>query len=223
MDRAWHKPLALIGLLFTLFSNSQVFAQSNYYIENERTFYGGVLAGANFDQVDGDNYAGYHKVGLNVGGVVYIKFDEHVAASMQILYSQKGSNANYAQGLAPGQSIINYGVNLNYAEIPILFNYFDKRKSHFGGGFSYSRLASSKEHITIDPPLNPPVDPNSFAFRKSDYNLVLAGDLHIWKGLFLDIHFQYSLVSIRDKTPVDYTRGAQFNNLWVVRTMYLFN
>lgn len=215
------KYLRIVSLLLLLcFGYGQSWAQ-NYYLENERTFYGGVLAGVNLTQVDGDNFAGYHKVGANVGGIAYIKFDEHLAASMEILYSQKGSRATDAQPIAPGLFITNYDINLNYAEVPILFNYFDKRKSHFGGGISYSRLAGSSEHLTIEPAPNPPIDVSKYPFKKSDYNLVLAGNLHMWKGLFLNVRFQYSLVSIRSKTPV-YTRADQFSNLWVIRLMYLF-
>lgn len=196
------------------------FAQKGYYIEDERTFYGGVVAGANFLQVDGDYFAGYHKVGFNMGGIVYTKLDEHLAASLEILYAQKGARSTEAQQIASGQYITTYGIDLKYAEIPVMINYFDKRKSHFGGGFSYSRLASSSEYITTSPAQN--FDLNKYPFKKSDYNIVLSGNLHCYKGFFLNIRFQYSLVSIRDNIPQDYSKAAQFNNLWVVRVMYLF-
>src|SRR5690606_17623874 len=70
---------------------------SSFYEEEPRTFYGGLLLGSNFTQVDGDNFAGYHKVGLNAGGIVYTHLGEKVAASMEILFSQKGSRSNKAQ------------------------------------------------------------------------------------------------------------------------------
>jgi len=35
-------------------------------------FEGRLLAGFNFSQLDGDTYAGYHKVGINAGGMVYV-------------------------------------------------------------------------------------------------------------------------------------------------------
>ena len=195
-------------------------AQKGYYIEDERTFYGGFVAGANFLQVDGDYFAGYHKVGFNMGGIVYTKLDEHLAASLEILYAQKGARSTDPQQIASGQYITNYGIDLKYAEIPLMINYFDKRKSHFGGGFSYSRLASSSEYITTYPAQN--FDLNKYPFKKSDYNLVLSGNLHCYKGFFLNIRFQYSLVSIRDNIPQDYSKASQFNNMWVVRVMYLF-
>lgn len=192
----------------------------NYYMEDERTFYGGVILGTNFTQVDGDNFAGYHKIGLNVGGIVYIKLDEHVAASMEILFSQKGSRATDPQVLNPGLYITKYNIDLNYAEVPLMINYFDKRKSHFGGGVSYSQLASYKESITTQPYQN--IDLNKYPFKKGDLNLVLGGSLRIWKGFFFNLRFQYSLISIRDKIPQDYAKAAQYNNMWTIRMMYLF-
>ena len=93
---------------------------SSYYIEDPRTFYGGVLVGGNFSQVDGDNYAGYHKVGLNVGGIVYTHLAEHLAVSLEILFSQKGAKGNQEQMANANAFMINkYQTTLNYAEIPV--------------------------------------------------------------------------------------------------------
>lgn len=212
-------PYILIAALAALFvTTGRANAQS--YYEDERTFYGGLIAGGNFTQVDGDNFAGYNKTGLNVGGIVYTKLDEHVAASMEVLYSQKGARSKGYFTVNSGTFITDYGITLNYAEVPILLNYFDKRKSHFGAGFSYSRLGTSKEFITVVPTSN--VNLNDFPFKKSDYNFVLSGNLHCWKGLFLNLRFQYSVISIRNNTPQNYSRGEQFNNMYCVRLMYLF-
>lgn len=196
---------------------------SNFYVEEPRTFYGGLVAGTNFSQVDGDSYAGYHKVGINVGGIVYTHLGENLAASLEILYAQKGSRGHKQQLSAGNQFLItDYRINLNYAEVPVMLNYFDHRRSHFGGGISYSQLVSADEKITTDP-----FDPNTanldqYKFRKSDFNILLAGNLHLWKGLFLNMRFQYSLAPVRKTIPPGYGRAEQYNNLWTVRLMYLF-
>lgn len=193
----------------------------NYYLEDERTFYGGIIAGTNFTQVDGDNFAGYHKVGFNIGGIVYTPVAPHVALSMEVLYSQKGAKSKDYFVISPGQYITDYKITLNYAEVPIMLNYFDKRKSNFGAGVSYGRLGTADEHIVTNPVMN--VNPDDYPFKKSDFNFLLSGNLHCWKGLFLNIRFQYSLVSIRNDTPPYFGRGQQFNNMWTTRLMYLFN
>lgn len=207
-------------LLLMLAAGVRAYAQSSMYLENDRTFYAGLIAGANFTQIDGDDFAGYDKQGLNVGGIVYTKLDEHLAVSLEILYAQKGSKSKYAQELDPGFFITTYGASLNYAEIPVLVNYFDKRKHHFGGGFSYSRLATVKEYITTNPPQAYNLE--QYPFKKSDINLILNGDVHLYKGLFLNIRFQYSILPVREKIPQSYTKAPQFNNVWAIRLMYLF-
>lgn len=220
---------ALFLTIFTLSSFSFVLKAQNpssFYIEDPRTFYAGVLAGANFSQVDGDSYAGYHKAGLNLGGIVYAHLGENLAASLEILFSQKGARGHRPQESGAATFINAYRIDLNYAEIPIQINYFDKRRSHFGAGFSYSQLITSKETLETNPPQVPGnsgyVNLEDYPFKKSDINFIVGGNLHLVKGLFLNARFQYSLASIRKNTPPGYSRADQFNNLWTVRLMYLF-
>ena len=207
-----------ILLAFLLLSITKVSAQ-NYYTDDHK-FYGGLVLGTNLSQVDGDDYRGYDKAGLNAGAIVFSKIDDQLAWSMEILYSQKGSKSNGVQALEPGIYIQKYGVNLNYAEVPVMINYFIKGKSNFGGGLSYSRLASSSENLTEIGAATPNL--NNYPFKKNDLNLILGGNVHLWQGLYFNLRFQYSMVSIRDKIPQNYVNAAQYNNMWVLRVMYLF-
>lgn len=201
---------------------------SSYYVEAPRTFYGGLVAGANFTQVDGDNYAGYRKMGMNVGGIVYTKFDQHLALSLEILYSQKGARGHFSQRSTNGYTITDYNVRLNYAEVPIQLCYFDRRRSHFGAGFSVARLVSVKENGVFADSTAPVVNFDDYQFRKMDYNFIIGGSLHIWQGLFVNARFQYSLRPVREgeigvKLPPEFSgRRQQYNNLWAVRVMYVF-
>lgn len=220
--------LAALSLLFAAKAMAQ--NPDSYYEETPRTFYGGLIAGANFSQLDGDNYAGYHRVGFNVGGIVYTRFDEHLAASIEILYSQKGAHGNHEQQGINGSIVRSYDVRLNYAEVPLQICYFDRRKSHFGAGLAISRLVSVKETGTVDLVPGPPVDFDKYPFKKMDYNFIIGGSLHLFGGFFLNARFQYSLVPVRKGNLQDGTgvppyfagRGQQFNNMWTVRVMYLF-
>jgi hypothetical protein len=216
---------ALPALLLTLrATTAQAQNPASYYEEIPRLFSAGIIVGGNATQVDGDNYAGYHKFGLNLGGVAYAHFSDHVAASIEILYSQKGSRGHFAQ-LSTNRafSIRKYNIALNYAEIPLQIHYFDQRKSHFSAGFSASRLISSKETATTEPVQV--VDFEPYPFRKMDYNIVAGGSLHLWEGLYFQARFQYSLRPIRENDlPVEFSgRNQQFNNMWTVRLMYLFD
>jgi hypothetical protein len=195
------------------------------YLERPRLFYGGLIVGANFAQVDGDYFAGYHRVGLNAGGIVYAQLAKHVALSLEILYSQKGSKSDQEKApVNPKIRIRSYGIKANYAEIPVMINYFDKRKSHFGIGVSYGRLVNSSESISADSsgiPLNLDFN-NKYPFKKDAFDLVAGVELHLWKGFFLNTRFQYSLLPIRTELPPpDFARAKQYSNLWTVRLMYL--
>ena len=195
------------------------------YVEQPRVFYGGAIVGVNFAQVDGDYFAGYHKIGLNVGGIVYAQVARHVALSMELLYSQKGSKSNIPEPSTtlPNTYIVKYGINANYAEIPIMINYFDKRKSHFGVGVSYGRLVSSNESVQIDSSNTiKTLDFNTrYPFATNAFDVLAGFELHLWKGLFLNVRFQYSIIPIRTDIPPNYARADQYDNLWVLRLMYL--
>jgi len=221
--------IAVILIVFPAFVRAQEKEEDEpqgMYIEQPRVFYGGLVAGANFSQVDGDYYAGYDKVGLNVGGIVYAQLKKHLALSLEILYSEKGSKSTGPQPDPVTTKILvtKYGIKANYAEIPVMINYFDKRKSHFGVGVSYSRLVSSNETLQIDTfitPVNINLN-NQYPFKQNAFDFLVGVDLHLVAGLFLNVRFQYSIVPIRTNLPpIDYARADQFNNLWVVRVMYL--
>lgn len=195
----------------------------NYYKEDNQTFYGGLIAGGTFTQVDGDNFAGYTKVGGTFGGIVYAQLVDKLAGSIEILYTQKGSKSNKTQVSNNRLYLISqYDINLNYAEVPIMLNYFDRRKSHFGAGISYSQLISYKESVTTQPAFPDSIDLDQYEFKKYDLNFVLSGSLHLYKGLFLSYRFQYSLLPIRTDIYKEFGRAEQYNNMHVLRLMYIF-
>ena len=201
-------------------------AYSQYYEENERTFFGGLFGGTTFAQVDGDNFAGYHKAGWNAGAIVYANLMERLAASMELNYTQKGSRAAQSQlpKIANDQNTVltDYTIKLNYLEVPVLLNYFDKRRSHFGAGLSYAQLASSKESYRDNFGNLYEQDAKIYPFRKMDLNFILDGNAHLWKGFFFNLRFSYSLISIRNAHNYVTGRAEQFNNTWTTRIKYIF-
>ncbi len=213
--------ILFLGGLFSLFSPSA--AAQSYYEELPRTFYGGLVAGANFTQVDGDRFAGYHKLGMNIGGIVYTQFAPNLAVSLEILYSQKGSRAHKAQ-LSTSQAYLvqSHRIKLDYAEVPVMLCYFDKRKSHFGLGFSYSQLIQNREDVQTNPSFPVALLEEEYPFRKMDLNFLVGGSLKLYKGLFLNLRFQYSMIPIRTKVHPELGRQEQFSNLYALRLMYLF-
>lgn len=218
---------AIIVLLLFFHSHSfaQISDEADVYTDKIKVISVGALAGVNFSQVDGDNYAGYHKTGLNVGGIGYIRLRNNIAFSFELLYSQRGAKDNGIRysPLDSATLILKYSINNAYAEIPLMINYFDKHKSHFGAGISYSRLLSTQESMTLDTAASLVVDFNKYPFRKAGYDFVASAQMHIWKGLFFNVRFQYGLSPIRTLSPPGLSRSQrQFSNLWTVRLMYVF-
>lgn len=223
----WPTVLA-IGLLF---SCTNAFAQDaededephGLYIEKPKLINVGLLVGANFCQIDGDNYAGYRKIGANVGGIGHIRLYKRITFSFELLYSQKGAKSDIVRfsTLDSTTIVTKYGIRLNYAEIPLMINYFDKHKSHFGMGISIGRLLNTSETLETKPPTT--LNTDDYPFKKDAYDFVAGADLHLIKGLFLNLRFQYSLLPVRTSSPPGYARAqSQYSNLWTFRVMYLF-
>jgi hypothetical protein len=191
------------------------------YVEAPRLFSAGLIGGANFAQVDGDNFAGYYKIGANVGGIGYLRLRKRLTLSWEILYSQKGAKSNIARyANTDSLLILKYDITANYAEIPVMINFYDKLKSHVGVGVSYSRLVNSSETIKTNPP--DAADLNKYQFAKDNFDFLVGAQLHLVKGLYLNVRFQYSLVPIRSVSPPNFAREQQqYNNSWTVRLMYL--
>ena len=211
-------------LYITVSTAHPCMAQSSYYVEDPKVFTGGLILGANFAQVDGDTYYGYHRFGLNAGGVVYVHFTTKVGASLEILYSQKGSRGE-AVTVSPviGAFMASYYMNLNYIEVPLTFH-FIYRDVDLEAGASYARLVRSGEWIQADHQVV--IDPVLNRFNTTDIEYVFGVSRKIYKNLYANFRFQYSIISIRPNARVPagfgYGNNGQFNNLLDLRLMYMF-
>ncbi len=129
-------------LLYTLLFVHQLQAQNR--------FKGGIVAGFNAAQLDGDAAAGYHKVGISGGLRALVELGGRLELSTEILYSQRGSRTT------ENEAAINRTCNLNYIEVPVLLNIRDwKKKSgedgeyfkvSFSIGLAYGRLFSAQSN-----------------------------------------------------------------------------
>ena len=215
--------IAIILFTFPLFIKAQT--------TKLPVFNGQIIAGFNASQVDGDQLAGYDKVGLRVGPAVSARIKDKFGLTMEILYSQKGSKTKRADQTLDYNGRI-YKLALNYAEIPILFNYTDKGRLRVSLGGSYSRLITAKETIYY-PLLSVNVEnqdvtdlylPADFCWI-ADVNYLLSH--HLGVGLRSD----YSLLPIRNNggltalnpTSNPFYRSRQYNNYIGVYFDYQFN
>ena len=190
------RQLTIVFVWLLLNPAAYVFAQGNMYGDNEdKKFSGALILGLNFAQVDGDSYYGYHKVGLHAGGEVYIHFTPVYGLSMDLLYSQKGSRGvTETESPYVGTYFSKYYMDVNYVEVPVTFHYIFK-KYDVEAGASYARLVKSNEWILTDQPVI--IDPVRNRFNISDVDMIFGLTRQIYKKLFTNLRYQYSLTSIR--------------------------
>jgi hypothetical protein len=216
--------IRLIFLYLTISLSLPANAQDNFYEQEPKVFNGGLILGANFTQIDGDTYYGYHKVGLNVGGVVYVHFSSVIGASMELIYSQKGSRGeDVTESPTIGTYVAKYFMNVNYVEVPLTLHI----RSHgwdFEAGVSYARLVHSNEWVLADQSVF--IDPVLNRFNTADVDYIFGLTRKLYKELYANARFQYSITSIRpaERIPIGYGYGneGQFNNLFSLRLMYMF-
>ena len=224
--------LCLIAACTTMHSYAQSQSPHNFFArdeesDNPRIFYGGLVAGGNFSQVDGDGFSGYHKAGLNFGATVYASFTSHFGASMELLYTQKGSRErNYTEDAAGVGYVNDYDLKMNYVEVPVLLRYYASNRLHYGAGISYAQLINSKETAITYAPVN--LDTSLYAFHKNDIDFVADVNYEFYKGWFLNFRFNYSVRSIRDgnRIPENYGGGrfaGQYHNYFTLRLVYLIH
>jgi len=217
-------PLRSVFLPVALLFCGVAVGQSSYYVEEPKVFNGGLVGGPNFTQIDGDTFYGYHKVGINAGGVVYVHFSKVCGASLELDYSQKGSRGELVtQSPTLGEYVEKYFMNVNYVEVPATFHVL----SHgfdFEAGISYGLLVRSSEWIEADVPVV--IDPVANRFNTSDVDYLFGLMRKLYKGWYANARFQYSITSIRpwERVPAGfgYGSGGQYNNMFNLRLMYLF-
>ncbi|MEQ1746806.1 MAG: outer membrane beta-barrel protein [Saprospiraceae bacterium] len=154
--------LAILGFFFHNTASAQ----------RQQRFKAGIIAGVTASQIDGDASAGYHKVGLQGGlrGIVVLKPRQE--ASVEILFSQRGSRNQ--PDYPP-----TFSTTLNFIEVPLQWHYRDWANNgdlenpdffriYFNVGLSYSRLLSYADDpnssIAGITPALPDLNKDSFCF-----------------------------------------------------------
>ena len=85
---------------------------------HSQSFFGGLALGGVTSQVDGDDRAGWDKIGFTAGAFVGLPLNNTFSALMELRYIQKGSHSD-ADNYVPGDP---YSLKLDYVELPILIS-----------------------------------------------------------------------------------------------------
>jgi len=136
------KPLLSLHVIVATIILAHVFPLSLH----AQRFAAALVGGLNACQVDGDELAGFDKVGLSGGVKTILIFDSPFRINMEFLYSERGSRPDVLQ---PDYDP-DIHINLKYAELPLYVSYGDwwqeegkYYKVDFHGGLSYGRLFSA--------------------------------------------------------------------------------
>ncbi len=180
-------------------------------------FLGGISVGVNLCQVDGDQFYGFRKYGLNFGPMVVWSFGKSKSwsLSMELLYSQKGS---YHAGSTDSTY---YRLNLDYIDIPVMLHFTDKKIISAGVGLCYGQLISKSESQLFI------VKPNT-DFLPYDLSILGEVSVRVWNRFWVNVRYQYSLLNLRTVTFTnpdnanDTWERKQYNNLVSIRLTYIF-
>lgn len=189
-------------------------AQINAGEKDDNTFQvfeGGISAGFNFSQVDGDNFAGFNKLGINAGPIVHVNFTPNWNVSLEVLFSQKGSRTK------PDPNNFNtYYLAMNYIEVPVMANYNDKNRLIFQAGAAYGRLFSVKEEI------NGVLNDNKEAFYSDEISYIVGGTFLLGEKKHWGINARYQGSITTVGASANPTVIGLVNRLLTLRGVYYF-
>jgi opacity protein-like surface antigen len=178
-------------------------------------FNGGLIAGFNACQVDGDTYAGYNKFGLALGAFTNTNISEKFAGELQIRFMQKGASKKVTEN-----DLSKYVSKLNYIELPVLlrYNQTPKLSWHFGPGFGYLFKYTVEDE-------NGPLNDDAINFRSFDLSAMAGVQYKLAKKLGISVTFSYSLVPIADhpNDPIHFRQPGLYNNVVTTLLSYQFN
>jgi len=178
-------------------------------------FEGGVIVGLNASQVDGDNYKGYHKPGVALGGYVQTELSRTIYAGMELKLMQKGSR-NIDSLATDGQ--IKYIMRLNYVDLPVYMGIRTSEKISLLVGLSPGYMISGTEYNDYGKFVEEDQNP----FSEFDLQGLLGFRFQITRRLFIDLRGAYSVLPIREQKgdPLWYWKSNQFNNLLSTTVLY---
>lgn len=109
----------------------------------KQRFKAGLKIGVTTTQIDGDNFAGFDKKGIQGGLFVETVLNHQTSISSELLYTPRGSKIESRKGGAIKNRIIHF----DYMEVPFLIKHLlhPKEETTFiEAGFSYSRLFNTR-------------------------------------------------------------------------------
>lgn len=174
----------------------------------QRVFKGGLNFGGITSQIDGDDYSGFHKFGLHLGGQISVELKDRSALLVELAYSQKGSR-NAPDLSDPNSNPTLFRWSLNYIELPVSYQYMIRDKWSAHAGLYWARLINGKQVINgADRDLDG-------AFTKADIGFQVGGQYHFDDNRYLRLRYSGSAIPMRgddtDALSSSYWNSGGFN------------
>lgn len=183
-------------------------------------FDGGILAGFNASQVEGDTYKGFNKPGALIGFYVQTDVAPAVFAGMEIKYSQKGAR-NRIKPKDPEPE--KYIMRLGYIDVPIYMGFRTNDRGAIIAGVSAGYLMHGKEFDEY----GEFVLEDQNAFNNLDLQPFLGFQFDFFEQVSVDLRFALSVLPIRGQPGEGATNyywiNNQFNNVISLALYYRFN
>ena len=117
-------------------------------------FSAGIVGGANAAQIDGDQLAGFDKLGMTGGLKAIVNFESAFDLHIEFLYSERGSRPD----LFSPEYDPDIEISLKYIELPVLITLGDWWQEEEGyhkvsahAGLSYARLITARTFDYFNP------------------------------------------------------------------------
>lgn len=179
--------LFLFAFVFC-FSFTDVFSQE---------FKGGAFLGLTLSQVDGDDMAGYNKIGANGGFFVNRMISRESALQAELFYSMKGSSVKSSKN-----TNFQTEISASYVDLSLYYKYFFTEQFAGKIGLTPSVLVSHKETLMGN-------ENNTNEFRKFTTQFSVGAEYFLTENWFASLTFNYSLISLRKG-------DVSFNNMHFV-------
>jgi len=163
------------------------------YKTSAQSISGKLIGGINAGQVDGDDYAGFDKPGLVLGGAASFPLSKKVFLQPEVFYSQKGAKNSENDPLY-------FRWRLNYIETPVVVHFRFVKRFGMDVGVSPNFLLKSKMDLGT-----------GYADNTKDFdkvNLCFLGGLEfrIVRGLDLNLRYSRSVMPINSKESSSFSR-----------------
>ena len=186
-----------------------------------------LAGGFTLAQVEGDELKGFKKWGGSggVGAIMNITDNGKWRFGVEVDFDQRGFKNKT-------KNPYNINLTLNYIDIPVSFYFHDNRGGiTVGAGLMYGRLVQ-QPHGQLDYPADTFVpDTTDMSWLKNDVAVQLEFRFTVWRGLQLNLRWQYSLLPIKkDWTFTEYRQAANpdvwsnncYNHAITARIIYEF-